>query len=52
MPDFPRQRPQPAPAIRSLRKALRYGTAAAWIFALTISANAALFRIFDLLVSR
>jgi hypothetical protein len=38
--------------IRSLRKALRYGTAAAWIVALASGANAALFRIFDLLVSR
>jgi hypothetical protein len=52
MPDFPRQRPQPTPAIRSLRKALRYGAAFAWIFALAIGANAAMFRIFDLLVSR
>jgi hypothetical protein len=52
MPDFPRQRPQPAPAIRSLRKALRYTAAAAWIIALSLGANAAMFRIFDFLVDR
>jgi hypothetical protein len=38
--------------MRSVRTALRYGAASAWIFALAVGANAALFRIFDLLVSR
>ena len=52
MPDFPRQ-PQPtAPLTRSVKKALRYAAASVWIAALGISANEALFRLFDRLVSR
>jgi hypothetical protein len=52
MPDFPRQRPQPAPAVRSVWKALRYAFAIASVLALGISANAAMFGIVDELLSR
>ena len=50
--DFPRQRPEPNPRSAGALKALRYTAASAWILALGISANAAMFWFVDWLLSR
>jgi hypothetical protein len=52
MPDFPRQPPPTTPLARSVKKAIRYAAASAWIVALGISGNAAMFWIVERLVSR